>query len=183
MVIDIGIDAAISGGNVHLSGAWDPAFTEAMARGGQAPSACSNSTGARMCHASVMSSLSRRLVTFSSRSITSGQPSYPRGAKKNSGSPEQECLLLRLVPDVEHRDVVANHPPLPGLVLGVGPDEPPVAHPEVEALTRLLLDARQRQRDRPHVLRIRHGGRLAGRSDTRKPLTQGRKVSRLRAAR
>jgi hypothetical protein len=42
------------------------------------------------------------------------------------------------------------------LVLGIGPDEPPAAHPEVEAVAVDLLHVWQRQRQAAHVRVVSH---------------------------
>ena len=49
-----------------------------------------------------------------------------------------------------------QHPALARLAFGIGPDEPPAADPEVEAIAVDLLHVRQRQRQPAHVVGISH---------------------------
>jgi hypothetical protein len=69
---------------------------------------------------------------------------------------QQQRLLLRLIADVEHRDIGPQDPALARLAFGIGPDEPLAADPEVEAVAVDLLHVRQRQRQPAHVLGISH---------------------------
>src|SRR5215472_16349003 len=71
---------------------------------------------------------------------------------------EQQRLLLSFVADIQHRDIGTDHPGLPGRPLGIGPDEPLAAHPEVEAVAVDLLHLRQRQRQAAHVVGVGHQG-------------------------
>src|SRR5262249_54073550 len=75
---------------------------------------------------------------------------------------EEQGLLLGLVADEQHRDVAADDPWLSRPALGIGPDEPLAAHPEVEAVAVDLLHARQGQRQAAHVVGVSHGGASPG---------------------
>jgi len=66
--------------------------------------------------------------------------------EEDLGLAEQQSLLLGLVADEQHRDVGPDEPRLARSALGVGPDEPLVGHPEVEAVALDLRHIRQGER-------------------------------------
>jgi ANTAR domain len=79
-------------------------------------------SGARIRHASVTSSARRLTSTSASRSITSGQPSYPGVVKKTSGSPRSKACfsaeMRRIMTDrhLENSPVTTSDGQLVGLV-------------------------------------------------------------------
>jgi len=114
------------------------------------------SSGARMCQASVMSSLSRS----DADRIQSQQDQRPilvaPGGEEQIGLAEQQRLPFGLVSDVEHRNIDANLPSLAGDAFRIRPDETLVADAEVKALRWDLIHRRQGQRNPPHVVSIGH---------------------------
>jgi imidazolonepropionase-like amidohydrolase len=74
--------------------------------------------GARIRQASVTSSASRLVSTSASRSITSGQPSYPGVVKKRSGSPRSSACFSASSPTYSTAMSVRMARGLPGLRSG-----------------------------------------------------------------
>ena len=79
-----------------------------------------------------------------------------RGGEEEVRLTQEQRLLLGLVAHVEHGDVRPDPPGLARLVLGIGPDETPAAHPEVKAVAVDLLHLWQRQRQAAHVRVVSH---------------------------
>src|SRR5580704_2015406 len=83
-----------------------------------------SSSGARIRHASVTSSLRRSTSTSASRSITSGQPSYPGAVKKVSGSPRSRACFSASSPTNSTAMSVRITRGLPGLRSGYDQTNP-----------------------------------------------------------
>ena len=115
-----------------------------------------------MCQASVTSSRSRARPTASSRTITNGDRSYAGVVKNTSGSPSRRACFSASSPTYSTAMSVRMTRGRPGPKLRIGPDEAPVADPEVEAVAVDLHRMRKAQRDPADVVCINHADRRVG---------------------
>ena len=79
-----------------------------------------------------------------------------RGGEEGIGLTEEQRLPLLLVAHEQHRDVGADHSGPARSSLGVGPDEPLVAHPEVEPLAGHFHHVWQRTGQPADVVGVSH---------------------------
>src|SRR5262245_45993231 len=97
------------------------------------------------------------------------QPVVAGVGEEYVGLAEQQRLLLCLVADEQHGDVGPDEPWPARKALGIGPDEPLVRHPEVEAVAVYLDHVREGQGQPADVVGVSHARRLHPACDQASP--------------